>query len=37
MNKLTRLKMQEVHQYVNAYVLFALGMGAKYSNGNCIG
>ena len=26
--------MQEVHQYVNAYVLFALGMGAKYSNGN---
>ncbi len=30
MNKLTRLKkMQEVHQYVNAYVLFALGMGAK--------
>ena len=30
-------KMQEVHQYVNAYVLFALGMGAKYSNGNCIG
>ena len=29
--------MKEEHQYVNAYVLFALGMGAKYSNGNCIG
>lgn len=29
--------MQKVHQYVNAYVLFALGMGAKYSDGNCIG
>jgi|MucameStandDraft_1065616.scaffolds.fasta_scaffold02467_14 hypothetical protein len=29
--------MQEVHQYVNAYVLFALGMDAKYGNGNCIG
>ncbi len=34
MNKLTR---QKVHQYVNAYVLFALSMGAEYSNGNCIG
>ncbi len=29
--------MQEVHQYLNAYVLFALGMGTKYSDGNCIG
>ena len=29
--------MQEVHQYVNAYVLFALSMGAEYSNVNCIG
>ncbi len=29
--------MQKVHQYVNAYVLFALSMGTEYSNGNCIG
>ena len=28
--------MQKVHQYVNAYVLFALSMGAEYSNGTVL-